>query len=100
MIPAVPAVGSHADYDYGTCVLSRVQQAELILSVVPPVPYNQGKATSQSLCCSGVLRSSLSEWLQESKKQTIFANFFFFLLIEDSTKEESKSDVNTDFGFV
>ena len=51
------------------------------------------------VCWNGVLHISLSKWLQESKKQAIFANVFF-LVIEDSTEEEIKSKVNTDFGSV
>ena len=35
---------------------------------------------------------------QELKQ--FFANFFFLLVIEDSTEEESKSKVNTNFGSV
>ena len=31
MVPAVPAVVSKAEYDYGTCVLSPVPQAEFNL---------------------------------------------------------------------
>ena len=37
--------------------------------------------------------------LQENKKQkNNFVNFFFFVGIEDSTKEEIKSNINTNFG--
>ena len=100
MVPAVPAVVPQAKYDYGTCVLSQVPQAQFNLVCGTAGTVQSGKSNLMSLCWSGALRSSLSKWLQESKKQTIFAIFFFLLVIEDSTIEEIKSNVNTNFGLV
>ena len=37
---------------------------------------------------------------KKARNKTILANFFFFLVIEHSTKEEVKSNVNTTFGLV
>ena len=36
--PALLALVHQAEHYYGTCILSQVSQAELILSAVPPVP--------------------------------------------------------------
>ena len=50
----VPAVGSQAEYDYGTCAVApgspascpRYRRQSSILSAVPLVPYSQRKAIS------------------------------------------------------
>ena len=75
---------SKAEYDYGTCVLSSVSQAEFNLFCSTAGTVQSEKRNLMSLCRSGVLHSSLSKWLQKSKKQAIFANVFLF--IEDSTE--------------
>ena len=53
MIPAVPAVVSKAEYDYGTAGTAdrfqscpRYRRQSSILSAVPPVPYSQTKGIS------------------------------------------------------
>ena len=45
MVPAVPEVVSNAEYDYSTCVLSQVPQADFNLFFFFPF-YSQGKAIS------------------------------------------------------
>ena len=53
MIPAVPAVVSEAEYDYGTAGTAgrfqscpRYRRQSSILSAVPPVPYSQTEGIS------------------------------------------------------
>ena len=99
MVPVVPAVVFKAEYDYGTCVLSQVPQTEFNLVCGTAGTTKSGKSNLMSFWWSGVLHSLLSKWLQESKKHVIFSNFFF-LVIEDSTDEEIKSKLNTNFGLV
>ena len=50
MVPAVPAAVSKAEYDYGTCVLSQVPQAEV--NIVPGTAgtVQSGKRNLMSLC--------------------------------------------------
>ena len=46
MVPEVPAVVSKAKYDYDTCVLSQVQQAEFNLVCGTAGTVQSGKAMS------------------------------------------------------
>ena len=50
MVPAVPAVVSKAEYDYGTCVLSPVPQAEFNLVCGTAGTVKLGKRNLMSLC--------------------------------------------------
>ena len=50
MVPAVPAVVSKAEYDYGTCVLSPVPQAEFNLVCGTAGTVQSGKRNLMSLC--------------------------------------------------
>ena len=85
MVPAVPAVVSKAEYDYGTAGTAgrfqscpRYRRQSSILSAVPPVPYSQTKGISRVFAKVEffIVR------LQESKKQTnnFFANIVFFVV--------------------
>ena len=50
MVPAVPAAVSKAEYDYGTCVLSQLPQAEFNLVPGTAGTVQSGKRKLMSLC--------------------------------------------------
>ena len=50
MVPAVPAAVFKAEYDYGTCVLSQVLQAEFNLVPGTAGTVQPGKENLMSLC--------------------------------------------------
>ena len=54
-----------------------------------PGTVQSGKSNLMSLCWSGVLRSSIPKWLQESKKQTIFAIFSSSWLSKTQPRKKS-----------
>ena len=50
MVPAVPTAVSKAEYDYGTCVLSQVLQADFNLVPGTAGTVQPGKRNLMSLC--------------------------------------------------
>ena len=71
----VQVVESQAEYDYGTCVLSQVPQAEFNLVCGTAGTVQSEKNNLMNLSWTGVLRSLLSKWLHESNKETFLSIF-------------------------
>ena len=92
MVPAVPAAVSNSEYDYDSCVLSQVPQAEFNFVPGTAGTVQSGKRNLMSLCWGGgVLHSSLAR-KQEAKKQfcQLFLLRCYWILNERRNQVEHK----------